>query len=109
MSSSTEPTAKTDLPTTGHPGSGFPSPGPSTTAPRVGSSQKALPSSRVSRSKLVPLLIGSVLLLTASAAGAWWVWFRPAPVRADVLLHKVKREPLIVTVAEKGTLESADN
>jgi hypothetical protein len=30
-------------------------------------------------------------------------------VRADVILHTVKREPLDVTVTEKGQLESADN
>ncbi len=29
--------------------------------------------------------------------------------RADVILHKVKKEPLNVTVTEKGQLESADN
>ena len=57
----------------------------------------------------MPLAIAGVLLLTASAAGGWWFFLRPAPVRADVLLHTVKREPLLVSVAEKGTLESADN
>lgn len=30
-------------------------------------------------------------------------------MRNDVLIHTVKREPLVVSVAEKGTLESADN
>ena len=48
------------------------------------------------------------MLLAGAAAGGWY-YFRPAPARADVLLHTVKREPLVVTVAEKGTLESADN
>jgi multidrug efflux pump subunit AcrA (membrane-fusion protein) len=57
----------------------------------------------------VPLAIAAVLLMAASAAGGWYFFLRPAPVRADVLLHTVKREPLVVTVAEKGTLESADN
>ena len=33
---------------------------------------------------------------------------RPA-VRADVILYKVKKEMLLVSVTEKGTLESADN
>ena len=55
------------------------------------------------------MAIAGVLLLGASATAGWWFFLRPAPVRADVLLHTVKREPLIVTVAEKGTLESADN
>lgn len=58
---------------------------------------------------MIPLVIAGVLLLGATATGGWWFFLRPAPVRADVLLHTVKREPLIVTVAEKGTLESADN
>lgn len=47
--------------------------------------------------------------MLASTAVAGWFLFRPAPVRADVLLHTVKREPLIVSVTEKGTLESAEN
>lgn len=34
---------------------------------------------------------------------------RPPAARPDVLTHKVKREPLKVTVTEKGTLESAQN
>jgi multidrug efflux pump subunit AcrA (membrane-fusion protein) len=107
MSSSTEPTAKTDLPTTGHPGSGFTPPGHSTTA-RVGS-QKSLPSSRPGGGKLVPFAIGLVMLLVVFGAAGWWFFLRPAAARADILLHKVKREPLVVTVTEKGTLESADN
>ena len=49
------------------------------------------------------------MLLTAGAAVGGWYYFRPTPVRADVLLHTVKREPLVVSVTEKGTLESADN
>jgi hypothetical protein len=31
------------------------------------------------------------------------------PERGDVILHTVKKEPLAVTVTEKGTVESADN
>jgi multidrug efflux pump subunit AcrA (membrane-fusion protein) len=34
---------------------------------------------------------------------------RPSTSRADVLLHKVKKEDLYVTVTEKGNLESAEN
>jgi multidrug efflux pump subunit AcrA (membrane-fusion protein) len=41
--------------------------------------------------------------------GGWFAFLKPAPVRADVLLHPVKREPLIVSVTEKGTLESVAN
>lgn len=57
---------------------------------------------------MLPLALGGALLLAGTAVGGWY-FLRPAPVRNDVLLHTVKREPLVVTVAEKGTLESADN
>ncbi len=60
-------------------------------------------------SKLLPLAVAGTLLLAGAAAGGWWFFLRPAPARADVLLHTVKREPLVVTVTEKGTLESAGN
>jgi HlyD family secretion protein len=50
-----------------------------------------------------------VLLLVGTVGGAWYFLLRPAPTRADVLLHTVKREPLVVSITEKGTLESADN
>jgi HlyD family secretion protein len=40
---------------------------------------------------------------------AWYFLLRAPAARADVLLHTVKREPLTVSVTEKGTLESADN
>jgi multidrug efflux pump subunit AcrA (membrane-fusion protein) len=54
-------------------------------------------------------VIVAVFLLAGSAAAGWWFFLKPAPARADVLLHKVKLEPLSVTVTEKGTLESAAN
>lgn len=57
----------------------------------------------------MPLAIAGVLVLAAAAVGGWFAFFRPAPARADVLLHTVKKEPLVVSVTEKGTLESADN
>jgi multidrug efflux pump subunit AcrA (membrane-fusion protein) len=71
-------------------------------------SPKALPSA-VAGSKLLPLAIAGVLATAAAGAGAWYYLLRTPPARADVLTHTVKREPLVVTVAEKGTLESADN
>jgi multidrug efflux pump subunit AcrA (membrane-fusion protein) len=113
MSSSTEPTAQTD-PILGNPANGYTPPAqlpPSVLgAPGKGASPKSLPSSRVTGGgRVVPIAIAATFLFAASATAGWWFFLRPAPVRADVLLHTVKREPLVVTVAEKGTLESADN
>jgi multidrug efflux pump subunit AcrA (membrane-fusion protein) len=54
------------------------------------------------------MVLGALLLALTVGAG-WWFLLRPPPIRADVLLHTVKREPLIVSVTEKGTLESANN
>jgi multidrug efflux pump subunit AcrA (membrane-fusion protein) len=56
-----------------------------------------------SRTSLAGLLAVSV---TAAAA---LLLTRPTSARPDVLLHKVKRETLGVTVTEKGTFESAEN
>ncbi len=58
---------------------------------------------------MVPLAIIGVLILGVTGVGGWFAFLRPAPARADVLLHVVRKEPLIVSVTEKGTLESADN
>lgn len=54
-------------------------------------------------------LAGFAGLLLAGGAIALFFAVRPAAARPDVLLHKVKREDLDVTVTEKGTLESASN
>src|SRR5262245_18637833 len=112
MSSSTEPSAQNELhPTTGLPANGFTPPGHSPTGhpttARVGS-PKALPARGAGGTKWIPFTIGAVVLLAGTVGGAWY-FLRTDPVRSDVLLHTVKREPLVVTVAEKGTLESADN
>lgn len=48
------------------------------------------------------------MLVAGGAALAFYMNRTPA-ARADVLLHKVKKEDLYVTVTEKGTLESAEN
>ncbi|MBP3956662.1 hypothetical protein J8F10_15415 [Gemmata sp. G18] len=105
MSSSTEPMPRTDLPPTGNgPANGSMPPSPS----GPGSKQRKLPARR-GGGRLLPFALAGALLGAAGIAGGWYFFLRAAPVRADVLLHKVKREPLVVTVAEKGTLESADN
>jgi multidrug efflux pump subunit AcrA (membrane-fusion protein) len=68
-----------------------------------------MPSQGQRRPWRVFIVIGAVLFLATASTAGWWFFLRSTPVRADVLLHKVKREPLIVSVTEKGTLESADN
>jgi multidrug efflux pump subunit AcrA (membrane-fusion protein) len=105
-----EPAAKTD-PIPANPASGFTPPGHSTTSPGLGKggNTRTLPTRGRAKGRFVWFAALGAFLLAASAASGWWFFLRPAPVRADVLLHTVKREPLIVTVAEKGTLESADN
>src|SRR5258708_7674959 len=103
MSFTTEPTAKTD-PTSNRQGNGFTPHGPSLKA----GGPRALPS-KGKASRIVPLAILGVLLIAAAIPAGWYFFLKSAPVRADVLLHTVKREPLIVTVTEKGTIESADN
>ncbi len=82
-------------------------PSPSVTG--RGASPKAPSRGPTGGGRAVPIALAATVLLAAGAAGGWWFFFRPAPARADVLLHTVRREPLVVTVAEKGTLESADN
>ncbi len=73
------------------------------------SGPKALPSRIAANGKLFLFAAAGLLVLGAVAAGGWYLVLRPAPQRADVLLHTVQREPLIVSVTEKGTLESIDN
>jgi multidrug efflux pump subunit AcrA (membrane-fusion protein) len=107
MSFSTEPTATTSNPPHDSQGNGYTPPGPLATTAR-GPSAKTLPG-RGRGSRLIPLAIIGVLLLAAAAVGGWFAFFRKPPARADVLLHTVKKEPLIVSVTEKGTLESAAN
>ncbi|MFM8274972.1 MAG: hypothetical protein ACKODX_21935, partial [Gemmata sp.] len=106
MSSSTEPRPQVEHPTPPAPASGSPLPGPLTPGD---SRARKLPSRAGGGSKLALFAGAGVLIAAAAAAGGWYTFLRPAPVRADVLLHTIKREPLVVTVAEKGTIESADN
>jgi HlyD family secretion protein len=65
--------------------------------------------SEVRAGKWVFLLAGFAGLLLLAAGIAAYSYFKPAEDRPDVLVHKVKRENLDVTVSEKGTLESASN
>jgi multidrug efflux pump subunit AcrA (membrane-fusion protein) len=107
MSTSIEPTANPELPASGKsPANGFTPLNPL----GEGTNHKSLPSRGRRKNKLLlPLALASTLAVGAAAFGGWYYYLRPTPVRADVLLHTVKREVLVVTVAEKGTLESADN
>lgn len=55
---------------------------------------------------MITAIIGVGIL---GGIGAFTFAFRTTADRPDILLHKVQRENLLVTVTEKGTLESADN
>jgi HlyD family secretion protein len=80
-------------------------------APQGGPSRQTgkLPPAR-SRRKALPLLVLLVGLLVASAGGMAWYKVANSPSeRTDLITHTVRREPLRVTVVERGTLESATN
>src|SRR5207244_4067414 len=52
----------------------------------------------------------AVLLVLVGGGGALAVYFtRGHGDRADLLFHTVRKEPLEVTIVERGTLEAADN
>src|SRR5690242_18131451 len=107
MSKSPEQTALHET----HPHSevnGSPSPRPS--APPIGSNgfaARTVPSS-VARKSRRPFWLAGLILLIGGIAGAVYYFNRPSGERADVILYKVKKEMLLVSVTEKGTLESAD-
>jgi HlyD family secretion protein len=50
-----------------------------------------------------------VAALVIGAGVAYWFTLAPTPQRTDLLFHKVRYEPMNLTVVERGTLESADN
>src|SRR3954452_17508062 len=61
------------------------------------------------RSRLRYLLVGGALaVLAAVGVGGYLLSTGPKGPRPDLLLHKVKFEPLNLTVVERGALESAD-
>lgn len=78
----------------------------------TGSPPKSRPApgrSRRRRGWLIPLGLFAAVL---AAGGVTAVLVAPkflAAKRPDVLLHKVRHEPLPIAVVEKGTLESAEN
>jgi HlyD family secretion protein len=68
-----------------------------------------LPSASGGSGRAAPFIVAAAVLAVGGGGAAWYAFFRTPAARADVLTHTVKREPLVITVAEKGTLESADN
>lgn len=73
------------------------------------SGPKVLPSAGGGGGRTAPLIVAAAVLAVGGGVAAWYAFFRTPATRADVLTHTVKREPLVITIAEKGTLESADN
>jgi len=89
------------------------SPSLSPSAPPIGSNgvahARAVPGRPARGGSRRPFWIAGFLALVLGAAGIAWYVSRPSGERPDVILHKVKKELLLVSVTEKGTLESADN
>lgn len=108
MSLSQETRTPTDLPPSPPPeANGSPHPAPFPAAGTNGQ-PRSLPSARRRRRWLLPVAVFLGLMLAGGAVAVFFA-VRPAAARPDVLLYKVKREDLDVTVTEKGTLESASN
>ena len=107
-----EPTTLHDpYPPTGNPASASPPPGlPGLTTGSNGfASPRAVPGRGLRRSPRRTYWIAGLAVLILGGGAAAYFFTRSQGERADVILHKVKKEPLNVTVTEKGTLESADN
>jgi multidrug efflux pump subunit AcrA (membrane-fusion protein) len=81
--------------------------------PAAGSNGLAAPRTLPSKSgrRRNRVLAWSVALAVLVVGGALLTFYmtRTPSARPDVILHKVKKEDLHVTVTEKGTLESAEN
>src|SRR5262245_13484540 len=73
-------------------------------------SRLSQPGSHRSGSRLRAVLIaGLVVAVAAAGTGAYFMSMAPKGPRADLILYKVKYEPVNLTVIERGALESADN
>src|SRR4051812_12358872 len=68
------------------------------------------PGARRSGSRLRTIMIvGLILAVAAAGTTAYILSLAPKGPRPDLILHKVKYEPVNLTVVERGALESADN
>src|SRR5262245_35711982 len=107
-----QPTLHDPYPPTDQAASESPPPNPS--ALRLGSGSngsaapRTLPGHAAGRTRRPYWIAGLVVLALGIGGGAWY-YNRTPGERADVITYKVKKEPLNVSVTEKGTLESADN
>lgn len=90
-------------------GSHHPSPSALPIASKGLTTTRAVPGRPTRSSSRRPFWIAAFLILVLGVAGAAYYFTRPNGDRADIITYKVKREMLLVSVTEKGTLESADN
>lgn len=71
---------------------------------------KTLPSKSARRKTPTVLVVAGLLTLAGLAVGGGYLLTAGnQAVRADLILHTVKYQPLSLTVVERGTLESAEN
>jgi len=59
--------------------------------------------------RIMMVVFGILLVLIGGVAAAWFILPNFAKPRTDVVTHEVKRERLMLTIVERGSLESANN
>jgi len=69
-----------------------------------------LPRARRWSTSIKALVLGIVLVLVVTSGGGTWYYFSGHHVaRTDLVLYPVKKDKLLLTIVERGALESADN
>ena len=53
--------------------------------------------------------MGALLAVAGTSLGGWYFLGRRHGARPDLILHKIKKEKLQITITERGSLEPADN
>src|SRR4051794_24965303 len=65
---------------------------------------------RLSKAAKLVLTVGALVLLVGAGSGAYLMVGRGLRAnRTDLVTHQVRREKLLLTIVERGALESAEN